>query len=102
MYGMIWTIALACGIPSTVVGGFITYRINKFIKRQESRDKAREEINILIIQGVDASIGLGEATAIALKNGKCNGETEKAMGYAGNIKHKIRDFLTKRSIESIY
>lgn len=99
---MMWNIILACGIPSTIVGGFITYRINKFTKRQENRDKAREEINILIIQGVDAAIGLSEAVAIAQKNGKCNGETETAMKYAVSIKHSIRNFLTKRSIESIY
>ena len=99
---MMWDIVLACGIPSTIVGGFISYRINKFVKRQESRDKAREEINILMIQGVDAAIGLSEAVATAQKNGKCNGETENAMAYAVGIKHKIRDFLTKRSMESIY
>lgn len=99
---MMWDIVLACGIPSTIVGGFISYRINKFVKRQESRDKAREDINILMIQGVDAAIGLSEAVATAQKNGRCNGETESAMAYAVGIKHKIRDFLTKRSIESIY
>jgi hypothetical protein len=94
----LWAIILACGIPSTITGLIVGW----FVKKQNDRDRAREELNILIVQGVNASIGLGEAVAIAQKNGKCNGETEKATKYAIDVKHKIRDFLTKRSVESVY
>lgn len=94
----LWAIVLACGIPSTITGLVVGW----FVKRQYDRDKAREKMNILLIQGVNASISLGEANAIALKNHKTNGETDKALTYAVDVKHKIRDFLTERSVESVY
>ncbi len=93
----IWSIILAAGIPSTITGAIVAW----FVKRQNDRDKAREKMNILLIQGVNASISLGEAVAIAQKRGVPNGETEKALAYAVDVKHKIRDFLTERSVESV-
>lgn len=94
----LWAIILAAGIPSTVSSLIITW----FVKRQSERDKAREQINILLVQGVGASISLGEANAIALKNGKSNGETEKALAYAKDAKHNITNFLTAQGVKHIY
>ena len=94
----ILSIAIAAGVPSTATGLLVGW----LVKRQNGRDKAREEINILLIQGVDASICLGEATAIALRDGKTNGETKDALKYAANAKHNITNFLTKQGVKSIY
>lgn len=92
-----WTIVLAAGIPSTITGLIVAW----FVKKIDKRDAAREKMNVLLIQGVNASISLGEANAIALKNGKTNGETEKALNYAVGVKHKFRDYLTERCVESV-
>lgn len=94
----LWSIVLAAGIPSTITGLIVGW----FVKRQNERDKAREEINILLIQGVGASISLGEANAIALRDGKTNGETKEALKYAMNTKHNISNFLTKQGVKHIY
>jgi hypothetical protein len=91
------TIALAAGIPSTITGLIVAW----LVKRLDKRDAAREKMNILLIQGVNASISLGEAVAIAQKRGQPNGETEKALDYAVGVKHKFRDFLTERCAESV-
>ena len=93
----LWAIILAAGIPSTITGLIVTW----FVKRQDEKDKAREEINMLLIQGVGASISLGEANAIALKNGKTNGETEKALSYAKEAKHCMTNYLTRKGVQSI-
>jgi hypothetical protein len=94
----LWSVLLAVGIPSTLT----TLLIGWFVKHQSEKDKAREEINVLLIQGVGASISLGEAVAIAQKNGKSNGETEKALTYAKDTKHNITNFLTKQGVKNIY
>ena len=98
----IWTIIvavmLAAGIPGTITG----IAIKRFVKRQDDRDKAREEINILLVQGVGAAISLGEAAAIALRDGKTNGETKAALEYAMNAKHNITNFLTAQGVKHIY
>lgn len=94
----LWTIILAAGIPSAITSLIIGW----FVKRQSDRDKAREQINILLVQGVGASVSLGEAVAIAQKNGKSNGETEKALNYAKDAKHNITNFLTAQGVKHIY
>lgn len=71
-------------------------------KIEEERDAARARNEALIVKSVGASIALGEAAAIALKNGKCNGETEAALAYARQIKHEQKDFLTEQGIKNLY
>lgn len=94
----LWTIILAAGIPSTISSLVIGW----FVKKQNDRDKAREQINILLVQGVGASVSLGEAVAIALRDGKTNGETKEALKYAMDAKHNITNFLTAQGVKHIY
>ena len=68
---------------------------------EADREKAREENEVLLVQATGAAIALGEATAMALKNGHTNGETEAALEYAREIKHKQKDFLTRQAAKSI-
>ena len=69
---------------------------------REAQEEARRKNEVLMVQSICASIGLGEATALALKNGHTNGETEAALEYARTIKHKQKDFLTEQGIKNIY
>lgn len=94
-------ILLAAGIPSAITGATISIILSRYFKKQEEKEKAREEINVLLIQGVGAAISLSEAVTIAYKNGKCNGETEKALTYAKESKHNITNFLTRKGVQSI-
>ena len=94
----LWSIILAAGIPSTITGLIVGW----FVKHQNDKDKAREEINVLLIQGIGASISLGEAASIALRDGKTNGETKAALRYAKDAKHDITNFLTKQGVKHIY
>lgn len=99
------TIVIAMSIPSGITG-FCFWLLEK---RMEKRDKvltekenAREKNEVLIIKSVGAAIALGEATATALKNGHCNGETEAALKYAREIKHEQKDFLTEQALKNLY
>jgi predicted HTH domain antitoxin len=96
-----WRIVIAAGLPSTICSTIIGIAITRMAAKQEEKEKAREEINVLLIQCVNASISLGEAVAIAQKNGKPNGETEKALSYAKDAKHDITNFLTHKGVQSI-
>ena len=97
------------GVPSAFVGlvfWLLKRHIDKRDKqrsaREEEREKAREQSQILLIKSVSASIALGEATAIAMQNGKCNGETKSALIYAQTIKHEMKDFLTEQSVKNLF
>ena len=50
---------------------------------------------MLVIKAINASLALGEATAIALKNGKTNGETTAALEYSKDVKHDLKNFLVE-------
>lgn len=103
------SIALAASIPSAITGfcfWLIQRRMDKHErqreKRAEERDEARIKNEVLIIKSVNASIALGEATAIALKRGKANGETEKALELAVLVKREQDDFLTQLGVRNLY
>lgn len=69
---------------------------------REEAERRREEYLVILVQMVGASIALGEANSIALKNGKCNGETKKALEYASQVKHTHKDFLTEVGVKSLF
>ncbi|MBE6719189.1 MAG: serine/threonine protein kinase [Ruminococcaceae bacterium] len=92
-------------IPSGISGlGF--WYLKKHIDAKEAEHKAqmeaRQQNEILLVESIRAAIDLGEATALALKNGKCNGETEAALEYAKEIKKSQEAFLHEQGIIHIY
>jgi len=94
---IIWAILIAMGVPTSVTALGLwciqnAMKINE--KKREEHEKKKERCEILLIQSVSASISLGEACAIALRDGKTNGETKAALAYAQRIKDEQRDFLT--------
>lgn len=99
------SLLILLGVPTAFTGfcfWLLKRHIDKKEQEREEHENARKQNELLLVQGVCASIGLGEATALALKNGHTNGETEAALAYARDIKHKQKDFLTEQGINNIY
>lgn len=112
-------IALIACLPSAVTG-FCFWLIQRKIQKEdkkrevqekerrtaeEKREKLREKQELLLVQGVNAAIALGEATARAVQripDAHCNGDMHKALDYASKVKHKQRDFLDEQGIVQIY
>ena len=116
---LIKAILIAMSIPSVIMGlgvWLIQRRIQKLDKKREleeqerrnalkKREEAREKHELILIQGVNAAIALGEATAKAVQripDAHCNGDMHAALEYAAKIKHEQKDFLTKQGIEAMY
>lgn len=96
---------LAMSIPSGITGfcfWLLQRKLDKREKVREEKERVREQQEFLLVKSIGAAIALGEASAIALKNGHTNGETEAALEYARKVKHEQKDFLTRQGIESIY
>ena len=98
----------AMGVPSAITG-FAIRRLEKSIEKREKardeKDEARRQNEIMIVEGMNAAIALGEATARAVQripDAKCNGDMHSALQYATEIKHKHKDFITKQSMNSLY
>ncbi len=110
MYMYIDMLALiaAMGIPSSVTA-FCFWNIQRKItrrqKEEERKDAARRENEVIVIEGVNAAIALGEATARAVQripDAHCNGDMHQALQYAAEIKHKHKDFMTEQGIDALY
>lgn len=102
-------IIIAAGLPSTLVGalvGLLVWRLKKQIEKdaeeQRKRDAARLDYEVFQTSMVSAVAALSKANAIALQNGKCNGETHAALEYLEEVKHDQRRFLVQHGIEHIY
>lgn len=105
----VWAILCVIGLPSAVVGGIVSIafrRIEKRLEKEEAertkREEARRQYEIFQVKTLTAVTALSKATAIALKNGKCNGETKAALEYLDQVKHDQRDFLTEQGIDHIF
>ena len=99
------TILVMMGVPSAVTGlcfWVIQKNITKRDTERDERDKAREKNEILLIRSVGASLALGEATACAIRDGKCNGELSAALSYAQKVKHDQKDFMTEQGVKNFY
>lgn len=112
------TLLLAC-LPSAVTGfcfWLIQQKIQQEAKKREAeekrrrdaekrREELREQQELFLVQGVNAAIALGEATAKAVQripDAHCNGDMHAALAYAEKVKHEQRDFLAKQGIIQIY
>ena len=92
------------GIPSAVTGFFfwlLKRYIDKREKHRDDKDADREKHDLLLMKCVNASIALGEASAIALRDGKTNGETEHALNLASEAKDAQATFLTEQAIKKL-
>jgi hypothetical protein len=93
-----WAILAAWGVPSTLAATVIGIMFRRIEKRMDERRKFEQ----FQVKGLMATMKLGEANAIALQNGKCNGETHAALDYMNNVKRQERDFLMAQGIEHIF
>ncbi len=86
------------GIPSLLTS--ILFR--RWDKRQENREAAQKNKDILVIKAVNASIALGEAAAVAIRDHKSNGETIAALEYSKDVKHDLKNFLVEQGVENLH
>ena len=97
----------AMGIPSAIIGIIVRRMEKRIAKRDEAReakDKAQEQLLLLIVQSNGAAIALGEATARAVQripDAHCNGDMREALAYATKVKHEQKDFLAKQGIHAL-
>ena len=105
MMESVWTILAAVGLPAAVVGFFVRRvekRLDAETNAREDQEAARKAYEGFNVHALTAVMKLSEANAIALQNGKCNGETHKALEYLTEVRHEQRDFLIKQGLDNIF
>ena len=108
MYIDIAQLAAFLGVPTAVTGLFFWLLKRRIDKREDERaeiERARKELDVALIKGVNAAIALGEATAKAVQripDVHCNGDMSEALHYASEVKHSQKDFLMKQGVEHLH
>ena len=105
----VWAIVGASGLLSAVVGGIVGLcfrrlekKMDKEQKERAAHEEARRKYEIFQVKTLTATTALCKANAIALKNGRCNGETSAALAYLEQVKHEQREFLTEQGIDHLF
>lgn len=97
-----WSIVVAIGLPTAVVASLVGVMFRRIEKRLDDEKNNRREFEKFQVDCLTATMGLCEANAIALQNGKCNGETHAALEYMQKVKREQRTFLIRQGIDHIF
>ena len=87
-----------CG-GAGIISGLLLRKMDRMNKKLDDQASARIEESITIIKGLKAIGHLSEATAVAQRDGRINGEMEMAMEYYHESRDNLNDFLTRRCAE---
>lgn len=129
VWQLILAFLLAMGIPGAITGIIVWNFERKITKRDKAkeaaeaeakekakaeekakidamaaREDAREKLDLIMVEGINAAIALGEATARAVQripDAHCNGDMHEALDYAKEVKHRQKDFLSAQGIKAI-
>lgn len=82
-----------------VISGLVLRRLDRMEKKEDGRDAARKEESVLVISGLKAVGHLSEATALALKRGHTNGETDTALEYYTKFNDDLSRYLLRQNAE---
>ena len=79
----------------------IAYMIQRNEKRRAGREEIRDVNMLCLINCNNATLSLTEAVAIAMKNGKCNGEIDAARQKANQVRNEYSEFLTQQGVKHL-
>jgi len=88
-------------ILGSVVSGTALFLLQRWFRQKDKRDEQAEKVlakeNVLIIKSINAVGKLTEATAIALVDGKLNGEIHSALKEYSTVDKEMYNYLLERN-----
>jgi Mn2+/Fe2+ NRAMP family transporter len=93
--------AIVISILGSIVSGMVLFFLQRYLKksehREEERNKARSKENVLILKSIDAIGKLTYADAIAIRDGKTNGEMKAAIEEYNEVKEDMYNYLLEQN-----
>jgi hypothetical protein len=85
----------------SVVSGTALFLLTRYFKkrdeRDEKRDKAKAQENVLILKSINAVGKLTVANAIAIRDGKTNGELKDALTLYEQTENELFNYLLEQN-----
>ena len=93
--------AIIISIVASIISGMVLFFLPRYFKKQEvkeeRRQQAREKESILILKSIDAIGKLTYADAIAIRDGKTNGELKEAIQEYNDVKEEMYEYLLEKN-----
>lgn len=93
--------AIIISILGSIISGMVLFFLQRFLKKNEKREiernKARVKENILILKSIDAIGKLTYADAIAIRDGKTNGEMKAAIEDYNEVNEDMYNYLLEQN-----
>ncbi len=94
-------VAIAISVCASIVSGLALYFLKRYFdkrdRQEEERDKQIARENILILKSIDAVGKLTYADAIAIRDGKTNGEMKAAIEAYKKADEELYNFLLEQN-----
>lgn len=90
--------------PAIITGLALFYmqrKQNHRDRRVDSLSSAKQQESLLSMKMLMATLKLAEATAISMRDGKCNGEIKAAVIECESAKNAYYNFLNSKAYETL-
>ena len=95
------TLSVIISILASITSGLVLYFLKRYFNNKEKDDqekqKARQKENVLILKSIDAIGKLTYADAVAIRDGKTNGELKEAVRAYSEVKDELYDYLLEQN-----
>ena len=94
-------VAVIISVVSGIISGMVLFFLQRFFKnkskKDEIRDAAKAKENMLILKSIDAVGKLTYANAIAIRDGKTNGEMHEALESYSESKEEMYNYILEQN-----
>ncbi|MBS6464383.1 MAG: hypothetical protein KH436_05570 [Firmicutes bacterium] len=98
-------ISIIISIGASVISGMALFFLQRYFKKKEKREAERDRVrrreNVLLMKSLDAVGKLTYANAIAIRDGKTNGEMHEAMESYNESKDEMYDYILEQNSKII-
>lgn len=94
-------VSIAPAIITSIALFYMQRKQNRRDRQVDSLSAAKQKESLLSMKMLIATLKLAEATAIAMRDGKCNGEIKAAVTECESAKNAYYDFLNSKAYETL-
>lgn len=94
-------VAIMISILGSIISGMVLFFLKSYFAKQEAKEKEREKRkakeNVLILKSIDAIGKLTYANAIAIRDGRTNGELKEALSEYHEVREDLYEYLLEQN-----
>ena len=87
-------VAIIISILGSIISGMV---LTKQEAKEKEREKRKAKENILILKSIDAIGKLTYANAIAIRDGRTNGELKEALSEYHEVREDLYEYLLEQN-----